>query len=308
MSELIRKLESQVAEIATAIKRETGRLPGRTDLNPRRQVNAIVLRSGKRLPINTKNNTEIGNSTNDDETGKSNSQPILLDDPNPKPSCENRESTAEKNKEKTIDLEVEDDSDIEAEIDRQYGNHVDRPVKPVVDQLSDNPIDRHSTQPEPTIERVYRTLPPYSPKKQTKKSLEYAICKKSLDRITMEMSLSDAMKIAPSIKKYVKDMTSPNYPTAEKSVMMVSEEVSAMIQGETPTKRPDPGSFVLDCNIQNTRFPRSLCNLGSSVNLMPYSVVLTLGYNEFMSTPITLVLADRSIRVPEGILEDSRKN
>ena len=59
------------------------------------------------------------------------------------------------------------------------------------------------------------------------------------------MSLSDAMKIAHSIKKYVKDMTSPNYPTAEQSVMMVSEEVSAMIQGETPTKRPDPGSFVL---------------------------------------------------------------
>ena len=86
--------------------------------------------------------------------------------------------------------------------------------------------------------------------------------------------------------------------------MMVSEEVSAMIQGETPTKRPDHGSFVLDCNIQNTRFPRSLCHLGSSVYLMPYSVAVTLGYNEFMSTPITLVLADRSTRIPEGILED----
>ena len=84
------------------------------------------------------------------------------------------------------------------------------------------------------------------------------------------MSLSDAMKIAPSIKKYVKDMTSPNYLTAEHSVLMVSEEVSAMIQGEAPAKRPDPGSFVLDCNIKNTRFPLSLCDLGPSVNLMPY--------------------------------------
>ncbi|XP_048611624.1 uncharacterized protein LOC125585936 [Brassica napus] len=263
-----------------------------------------MLRSGKRLATNTKDNTEIGNSTNADEIGKSNSQPILLDDPDPKPSSENRKSTAEKNKEKTIDLEVEDDSEIEAEIDRQYGTHVDRPVKPLVDQHSDNPIDRRSTQPEPTIERVYRTLPPFPPKPQTKKSLENAICKKALDRITVEMSLSDAMKIAPSIKKYMKDMMSPNYPTAERSVKMVLEEVSDMIQGETPTKRPDPGSFVLDCNIQNTRFPRSLCDLGSSVNFMPYSVAVTLGYNEFMSTPITLVIADRSIRVPEGILED----
>ena len=37
---------------------------------------------------------------------------------------------------------------------------------------------------------------------------------------------------------------------------------------------------------------------------MPYYVAVTLGYKEFMPTPITLVLADRSIRVPEGILED----
>ena len=51
------------------------------------------------------------------------------------------------------------------------------------------------------------------------------------------MSLSDAMKITPSIKKYVKDMMSPNYPTVEYSVMMVSKEVSAMIQGETPANR-----------------------------------------------------------------------
>ena len=46
------------------------------------------------------------------------------------------------------------------------------------------------------------------------------------------MPLSDAMRIAPSIKKYVKDMTSPNYPIAEQSVMMLSEEVSAIFQGE----------------------------------------------------------------------------
>ena len=127
--------------------------------------------------------------------------------------------------------------EVEAKIDWQYGTHVDQPVDPVVDQHPNNPVDRRPTRPEPTIERVYRTLPTYPPKSQTKKSLEYAICKKALDKITVEMSLSDAMKITPSIKKYVKDMMSPNYPTVEYSVMMVSKEVSAMIQGETPANR-----------------------------------------------------------------------
>ena len=86
--------------------------------------------------------------------------------------------------------------------------------------------------------------------------------------------------------------------------MMVSEEVSAIIQGEIPIKRPDPGSFVLDCNIRNKIFPRSLCDLGSSVNLMPHSVAISLGYDKFKPTKITLVLADRSVRLPEGVLDD----
>ncbi|XP_048613366.1 uncharacterized protein LOC125587208 [Brassica napus] len=304
LGELIRKLEGQVAEIATAIKRDAGCLPGRTDLNPRRQVSAVMLRSGKNLAAGTRNNSDVGKPDDADETRKINSHPIFLDELDPNPSQDNRKTTAEKAKEKAIDLELEEDTEIEDEIDRQHGTDVDRPKTPTIDQQPEEPIDRRSTQPEPIIERVCRTLPPFPPKTQTKKSLENAICKKALDRISVEMSLSDAIKIAPSIKKYIKDMTSPNYPIAEHSVMMISEEVSAMIKGETPTKRSDPGSFVLDCKIENTRFPRSLCDLGSSVNLMPYSVAVMLGYIEFMPTPITLVLADRSIRVPEGILED----
>ncbi|XP_013613731.1 PREDICTED: uncharacterized protein LOC106319874 [Brassica oleracea var. oleracea] len=84
-------------------------------------------------------------------------------------------------------------------------------------------------------------------------------------------------------------MVSNSFPAAEHSVKMVSEEVSAIIQGETPVKRPDPGSFVLDC---------------SSVNLMPHSIGISLGYDEFKPTKITLVLADTFVRVPEGVLDD----
>ena len=152
---------------------------------------------------------------------------------------------------------------------------------------------------------MYKTLLPFPPKKiQTKRELDKVICKKEFDKITWEMPLSDAIKVSSSIKKYVKDMVSNSFPGTEHSVMMVSEEVSAIIQGETPVKRPDPGSFVLDCNIRHKSFPRSLCDLGSSVNLMPHSVAISLGYDKFKPTKITLVLADRSVRIPEGVLDD----
>ena len=118
------------------------------------------------------------------------------------------------------------------------------------------------------------------------------------------MPLSDTVQISSPIKKYVKDMVTRGFQPSEESVMMVSGRVSAMIQERIPIKQPDPGSFVLDCNIHNDRFQRSLCDLGYSVNLIPYSVAVALRLTQFKPTNITLVLADRSIRILEGILED----
>ncbi|KAF2589034.1 hypothetical protein F2Q70_00039106 [Brassica cretica] len=81
-----------------AVKSRTGKVKFniRQALTGNRKTNSIMLRSGKHLATNTKNNTEIGSSANADETGERNSQPILLDDPDPKPSRKNRKSTAEK--------------------------------------------------------------------------------------------------------------------------------------------------------------------------------------------------------------------
>ncbi|XP_010495824.1 PREDICTED: uncharacterized protein LOC104772968 [Camelina sativa] len=90
----------------------------------------------------------------------------------------------------------------------------------------------------------------------------------------------------------------------EQGVMIISAQVSAIIQNKIPKKLPDPGSFVLDCTIFNERFARSLCDLGSSVNLKPRSVALILGMTNFQPTKITFILADRSFRIPDGILED----
>ncbi|XP_021767740.1 uncharacterized protein LOC110732130 [Chenopodium quinoa] len=48
----------------------------------------------------------------------------------------------------------------------------------------------------------------------------------------------------------------------------------------------------------------ALCDLGSSVSIMPYSVYQRLEKGELLPTNITLQLADRSIRIPRGKVED----
>ena len=48
----------------------------------------------------------------------------------------------------------------------------------------------------------------------------------------------------------------------------------------------------------------ALLDLGASVNLLPYSVYKQLGLGELKPTTITLSLADRSVKIPKGIVED----
>jgi hypothetical protein len=47
-----------------------------------------------------------------------------------------------------------------------------------------------------------------------------------------------------------------------------------------------------------------LLDLGESVNLLPYSIYLQLGLGELKPTSMTLQLADRSVKIPQGIVED----
>ena len=49
---------------------------------------------------------------------------------------------------------------------------------------------------------------------------------------------------------------------------------------------------------------KTLLDLGASVNLLPYSIYKQLGLGELKPTSITLSLADRSVKIPRGMIED----
>ena len=56
--------------------------------------------------------------------------------------------------------------------------------------------------------------------------------------------------------------------------------------------------------IGNVSIDRALCDLGSSLSLMPYTIFKRLGLRELSHTSISIRLADHSIKYSSGILED----
>jgi len=90
----------------------------------------------------------------------------------------------------------------------------------------------------------------------------------------------------------------------EHETVTLGEECSAVVLNQLLAKLKDPGRFSIPCIIGNVSIDRALCDLGSNVSLMPYSIFKKLGLGELRPTHISRQLADRSIKYPMGILED----
>ncbi|XP_013699627.2 uncharacterized protein LOC106403333 [Brassica napus] len=128
-------------------------------------------------------------------------------------------------------------------------------------------------------------------------------CKKMLEELNVKFSLMDAIQMIHSMHSLVKGLISGK-TSADSDIMMVSKECNAVLQNRTVGKLEDPRKFVLYVQIGETVFACSLCDLCSSVNLMPYSVAKRMGLTNFKPTRISLVFADRSVKLPVGVLED----
>ena len=80
--------------------------------------------------------------------------------------------------------------------------------------------------------------------------------------------------------------------------------MSAIIQCKTLVKYKDPRCPTISVDIGGICLEKALLDFGASVNLLPYSVYKQLGLGELKPTTISLSLANRSMKIPKGTVED----
>ena len=114
----------------------------------------------------------------------------------------------------------------------------------------------------------------------------------------------DIIKQVPAYAKFLKDLCTIKKGLGIEKKAFLTKQVSAIIQSRNPVKYKDPGSPTISVNIGGNCIDKSLLDLGASVNLLPYSLYKQLGLGELKPTNITLSLADRSVKIPKGIVED----
>ncbi|XP_057487288.1 uncharacterized protein LOC130773354 [Actinidia eriantha] len=138
------------------------------------------------------------------------------------------------------------------------------------------------------------------PKRDSLNSEIYDIFK----QVQVNIPILDVIKQIPSYAKFLKDLCTVKRKLHVRETAMMNESQSAILQCKTTPKYKDPGCPTISCTIGGHRIDRALLDLGSSVNLLPYSVYKELGLGELSPTRVTLELADRSIKIPRGIIED----
>ena len=118
-------------------------------------------------------------------------------------------------------------------------------------------------------------------------------------KIEINIPFVDAITQIPNYAKFLKDILGKKKKIVDEGVVSLTATCNAVIQKSLPAKIKDPGSLTIPCTIEKYEFKKDLCDSGSSINLMPLSVVQMLSLGELTPTAITLQMANRSMAQPE---------
>ncbi|XP_070021787.1 uncharacterized protein [Nicotiana sylvestris] len=81
--------------------------------------------------------------------------------------------------------------------------------------------------------------------------------------------VEDALEQMSSYAKFMKDLVTKKHSMDCETINM-THQVSAIVHSMDP-KLEDPGAFTIPCTIGSVDFAKALCDLGASINLIPYS-------------------------------------
>ena len=203
--------------------------------------------------------------------------------------------------------------EVQAIITLRSGKEIEQPMSKPVGKIRENE-EEESEHIIINEDLTKKSMPPPPPPPPTssfpqalrgkKKASKQEGILEVLRQVKVNIPLLDMIKQVPTYAKFLKDLCIVKKGLGINKKAFLTEQVSSIIQCKTLLKYKDPGSPTISVNIGGTRIDKALLDLGASVNLLPYSVYKKLGSWEWRPTNITLSLADRSGKIPKGIVED----
>ncbi|XP_070020011.1 uncharacterized protein [Nicotiana sylvestris] len=243
-------LEVQLGQISQALNTlPKGALPSDTVVNPKGENNtghvmAVTTRSGKDGEATTSNQRRIV----DEDV-------MVQEDEIPS-------NVVKANEEVIIDIDKNvEETQEEVNLSREHVIDMPEPIVPKAKAPKLRP-------------------PPICPQRLAKQNSENQF-KNFIDMmksLSINVPLVEALEQMPGYAKLIKDLVTKKRSMNCETIKMTNQ-VSSIVHSMAP-KLEDPGAFTIPYAIRSADFAKALCDLGESINLMPYSVFTTLGIGQ----------------------------
>ncbi|CAM8890497.1 unnamed protein product [Rhodiola kirilowii] len=167
------------------------------------------------------------------------------------------------------------------------------------------PTEEEKKEEEPVLMRKYVPMVPFSQRlNKSKLDGHFKRFVEMLKKLYVTLPFHEVITQNPIYAKFLKDIVSNRRVIEESSMVALNIECSAIVQSRMPKKMQDQGSFSIPISLGKIEIDRALCDLGASISLIPYSLFEKIDMCELHPTTISLKLADRSSRIPRGVLRD----
>ncbi|XP_028223492.1 uncharacterized protein LOC114404984 [Glycine soja] len=124
------------------------------------------------------------------------------------------------------------------------------------------------------------------------------------NKLKITIPFREALQQMPLYTKFLMDHLTKKGKYINDESIVVEGNCSVVIHRILPQKFKDPGNVTIPCSIRDVSMGKALIDLRASINLMPLSMCWRIRNLKVASTRMTLQLADRSIIIPYGVVED----
>src|ERR1044072_8422621 len=242
-----------------------------TEPNPREHCNAIFTRSGKVV-----GDKEVGVEEEKDEGHEKKDDEEVKED----------ENDEEKNKREIVNSEKKKNAEKKSEKNEKEEEQRSEEVRR-----------------SPPIQRL--PYPPNSTKIDQERQRRRFI--DIFKHLKITVPFSEALEQIPSYGKYMKELLNKKGKLKElheEEVIQLNGSCSAILQRLPPPKHRNSRSLILPITLDNNQSCNAMIDSGATINLMPLTMLQRLGDVEVEPVRMTLQLADKSVKLPEGVAEN----
>ncbi|XP_042400846.1 uncharacterized protein LOC121990851 [Zingiber officinale] len=263
----LQNLERQIGQLASSINQiqaqGSGQLPSQTTPNPKGNVSALTLRSGRKVSDISREGDVAKNFPKMQQFNFSSEEiPEVRNVP--------MSSSTQIHKD-PLDLEHEQGrNSCIPEISSKFSPDEQFPAAATPESSKSGNAGFQNSEPSIPLPFPQRKVQPRK-NVEEEKAKEFQELVDLFSKVEVNVPLLTMIKQIPKYAKFLKDLCVHKKKLKGNELISMGKNVSALLQ-PVPHKCEDPGVFTIPCEIGSSLFKDAMLDLGASINVMPKSI------------------------------------